>query len=145
MEQYACGVEGVDNFTRLYGTDCRNFRGISLLPATYKMLSNILLSRLTPYAKEIIGNDQCGFRYIRSITGHIFCVQVQWISASPRYRLNTFSPAAFWTLKSTVPGHFTILWKSQSTSTPSGQLAREATECIYSMWAESVKENLWFS
>ena len=42
-------------------TDCNNYRGISLLPITYKILSNILLSRLIPYAKEIIG-DQCGFR-----------------------------------------------------------------------------------
>jgi len=42
-------------------TDCSNYRGISLLPTTYKILSNILLSRLTPYAEEIIGDDQCAF------------------------------------------------------------------------------------
>ena len=36
-------------------TDCSNYRGISLLPTTYKILSNILLLRLIPYAKEIIG------------------------------------------------------------------------------------------
>ena len=42
-------------------TDCNNYRGISLLPTTYKMLSNILVSRLTPYAEEIIGDHQCGF------------------------------------------------------------------------------------
>ena len=29
-------------------TDCNNYRGISLLPTTYKMLSKILLSRLIP-------------------------------------------------------------------------------------------------
>ena len=35
-------------------TDCNNYRGISLFPTTYKSLSNILLSRLIPYAEEII-------------------------------------------------------------------------------------------
>ena len=39
-------------------TDCNNYRGISLLPTTYKILSNILLSRLTPYAQEIIRDHQ---------------------------------------------------------------------------------------
>ena len=42
-------------------TDCGNYRGISLLSTTYKILSNILLSRLTPNAEEIIGDHQCGF------------------------------------------------------------------------------------
>ena len=42
-------------------TDSNNYRGISLLPSTYKILSNILLSRLIPYAEEIIGDHQCGF------------------------------------------------------------------------------------
>ena len=37
-------------------TDFSNYRGISLLPTMFKILSNILLSRLTPYAEEIIGN-----------------------------------------------------------------------------------------
>jgi len=55
--------------------DCNNYRGISLLPTTYKILSNILLSRLTPYAKEIIGEHQCGFRRNRSTIDHIFCIR----------------------------------------------------------------------
>ena len=42
-------------------TDCSNYRDIPLLPTTYKIFSNILLSRLTPYAKEIIGNHQFDF------------------------------------------------------------------------------------
>jgi hypothetical protein len=36
-------------------TDCNNYRGISLLPTTYKILSNILLSRLIPYVGELLG------------------------------------------------------------------------------------------
>jgi len=43
------------------------------LPTTYKIISNILLSGLTPYAEEIIGDHQCGFRRNRSTTDHIFC------------------------------------------------------------------------
>jgi hypothetical protein len=42
-------------------TDCSNYRGTSLLSASYITLSNILLSRLIPYADEIVGDDQCRF------------------------------------------------------------------------------------
>jgi hypothetical protein len=42
-------------------TDCSNYSGISLLSISYKILSNILLAWLTPYADEIIGDHQCGF------------------------------------------------------------------------------------
>ena len=42
-------------------TDCSNFRCILLLPTMYRILSDILLSRLTPYAEEIIGDHQYGF------------------------------------------------------------------------------------
>jgi hypothetical protein len=54
-------------------TDCSNYRGISLLTTAYKILSNILLSRLTRYAEEIIGD--IGFRRNRSTTDHIFCIR----------------------------------------------------------------------
>jgi hypothetical protein len=40
---------------------------------TNKILSNILLSRLTPCAEEIIGDHQCGFQSNRSTADHIFC------------------------------------------------------------------------
>ena len=56
-------------------TDCNNYRSISLLPTTYKILPTILLSRLIPYAKEIIGDHQCGFRLNRSTIDHIFCIR----------------------------------------------------------------------
>jgi hypothetical protein len=55
-------------------SDCINYRGISLLSTSYKILSNILLSRLTPYADEIIWDHQCGFQCNRSTTDQIFCI-----------------------------------------------------------------------
>jgi sorting nexin-29 len=38
-------------------------------------LSNILLSRLIPYAEEIMGDYQLGFRRNRSTTDHILCIR----------------------------------------------------------------------
>ena len=55
-------------------TDCNNYRGISQFPTTYKIVSNILLSRLIPYKEEVIGDHQCRFRRSRSTTDHIFCI-----------------------------------------------------------------------
>jgi len=52
-----------------------NYSGISLLTATNKILSNILLSRLTPYAEEITGDHQCGFQCNRPTSDHIFCIR----------------------------------------------------------------------
>ena len=45
------------------------------MPTTYKILSSILLSRLIPYAKEIFGDHQCGFRHNRFTIDHIFCIR----------------------------------------------------------------------
>ena len=42
-------------------TDCSNYSGMLLLPTMYKILSIILLSRLTPYAEVIIWDHQGGF------------------------------------------------------------------------------------
>ena len=41
--------------------DCSNYRRISILPNTYKLLCNILLSRSSPYAEEITGDHELGF------------------------------------------------------------------------------------
>jgi hypothetical protein len=49
-------------------TDCSDYKGMSYLSTMYKILSSILLSRLSPYAEEIIGDHQCGFRSNRSTT-----------------------------------------------------------------------------
>ena len=57
-------------------SDCSNYIGISLSPTTCKILSNILLSRLTPYAEKIIGDRQCEYRHNRSTTDYIFCTHL---------------------------------------------------------------------
>jgi hypothetical protein len=56
-------------------TDCMNYSGISLISTSYKILSNISLSRLGPYIDEIIGDHQSGFRRNRSTADQIFCIR----------------------------------------------------------------------
>jgi hypothetical protein len=46
-----------------------------MLSTSYKFFSSILLARLTPYADEIIGYHQCGFRRNRSTTDQIFYIR----------------------------------------------------------------------
>jgi hypothetical protein len=48
--------------------DYNNYRGISWLSISYKIVSIILLSRLVPYIDKIIWDNQCGFRRNRSTT-----------------------------------------------------------------------------
>jgi hypothetical protein len=51
-------------------TDFNNYRGISL-STSYKFFSNILLTRLSPYVDEIVGDHQCEFWRNRSTTDQI--------------------------------------------------------------------------
>ena len=71
-------MEGVDRVSickKADETDCSNCRSISLLSTTHKMLSNTLRSKFIPYAGEITVERQCGFRYNRSTTDHLFCIR----------------------------------------------------------------------
>jgi hypothetical protein len=52
-------------------TNCNNYCGLSLLSTSYKMLSNILLSWLSPYIVDIIREHQSGFRCNKSTTNQI--------------------------------------------------------------------------
>jgi hypothetical protein len=47
---------------------------MSPLPAAYKILYYVLLSRLTSYMNEIIGDHQCGFHRNRSTTDQNFYI-----------------------------------------------------------------------
>jgi hypothetical protein len=58
-------------------TDCSNYQGISLLSTSYNILSNILVSKLTPYADEITGDHQCRFQHNRSTTDQILLIWQQ--------------------------------------------------------------------
>jgi hypothetical protein len=58
--------------------NCSNYRGISLLSTPYNILSNIILSRLSPYIDKIIGDHQCGFRRNKSSTDQIFAFVKYW-------------------------------------------------------------------
>jgi hypothetical protein len=49
-------------------------RHIIAVKTTYKIISSTVLSRLTPYADEIIGDHQCGFQCNRW-TDQIFCIR----------------------------------------------------------------------
>jgi hypothetical protein len=55
-------------------TDCDNYPGISLLSTVLKILSNILLARLTLYVNEVIWDHWCGFCHNRSTTDQIFYI-----------------------------------------------------------------------
>jgi hypothetical protein len=56
-------------------TDCNNHRGIFLLSTAYIILSNILPVRLSPYANNVIGDHQYGFRRNRSTMDQIFYIR----------------------------------------------------------------------
>jgi hypothetical protein len=64
----------VSVYKKVDKADCSNYRGISLLSTTYKILTSNLLSRLTTYSEEITEDHQCGFQHNRSATDHILCI-----------------------------------------------------------------------
>ena len=57
--------------------DFINYRGISLSSTTYKILSSILLSWLTPYVKEITGIFSVDFDATRQLL-IIYCAFVNF-------------------------------------------------------------------
>jgi hypothetical protein len=48
---------------------------ISLLSTAYKIFSNIIPARLTPYVNKVTGDHQCGFRRNRSTADQIFSIR----------------------------------------------------------------------
>ena len=55
---------------------CQNDRTISLISHSSKVMLKFILNRLKPQAKEIIAEDQTGFRVRRSTTEQIFNLRI---------------------------------------------------------------------
>ena len=54
---------------------CTNYRGVSLSPISYKVLTGVLCERLKPLIKTLIGPYQCGFRPSKSTNDQIFILR----------------------------------------------------------------------
>ena len=54
---------------------CENYRGITLLPAAYKLFASVIKNRLNEHLEDSMVEEQCGFRKGRSCTDVIFTVQ----------------------------------------------------------------------
>ena len=55
--------------------ECSNYRAITFLIVTYKVLSGILRNRLAEYEEEILGEYHCGFSENHSTIDHIFAIR----------------------------------------------------------------------
>ena len=55
---------------------CQNYRTISLISHSSKVMLKILLNRLKPQAEEIIAEEQAGFRAGRSTSEQIFNLRI---------------------------------------------------------------------
>ena len=89
----------VPSYKKADKTDCSNYRGTSLLPATFKILSSILLSRLIPYTEKTVWKHQCRFRRNSSTTDHILCIrqilEQKWENDEAVYQLFIDSKKAY--------------------------------------------------
>ena len=68
--------------------DCKNYRGISVLNVSYKILSFILCERLKPFLNNIIGEYQCGFRPGKSTSDQIFTLR-QILEKTREFQIDT--------------------------------------------------------
>ena len=55
--------------------DCNNYRGISLLSIVGKVMSRVVVIRLSAFAESVVPESQCGFRKNRSTIDQIFAIR----------------------------------------------------------------------
>ncbi|XP_043064519.1 uncharacterized protein LOC122320475 [Drosophila ficusphila] len=70
-------------------TQRTNYRGISLLPVAYKVLTSVLCEKLKPHAEALIGPYQCGFRPGKSTMDQIFTLR-QILEKSHENQIDTY-------------------------------------------------------
>ena len=97
---------------------------LSLLAPTYKVLSNILLSRLTPYVDKISGDRQRGFASYVSTTDHVYTVfikclrqvGIQWSSTSTacRFMIQCWSELMFVIIPAVSLVHLLVAARSKA-------------------------------
>jgi hypothetical protein len=54
---------------------CNNYRVVTLLCTTYKILANILYAKLIPYAENVTGEYQGGLQRGRSTVDQMFTIR----------------------------------------------------------------------
>ena len=57
-------------------SECRNYRGISLVSVGSKLLSNMILFRLRHAVDKVLREEQCGFRKGRGCVDHVFTLRL---------------------------------------------------------------------
>lgn len=68
--------------------DCANYRAITILSTAYKVLSQILCHRLSPIAREFVGQYQAGFMGERASIDQIFAIR-QLLQKCRKYKVPT--------------------------------------------------------
>jgi hypothetical protein len=71
-------------------TNCNNWRGIMLLSVTSKVLSRVILNRITSAVDPLLRSEQAGFRKGRSCTDQIFTLR-QIIEQSNEWNTTTYA------------------------------------------------------
>jgi hypothetical protein len=79
-------------------TDCNKYMGISLLPTTYKILSNSLLSMLIPYARKLLGIINVDF----DAAGHLLTIYCAFIKYWRKMGIQRSSASAFYRLQESL-------------------------------------------
>jgi sorting nexin-29 len=69
--------------------NCSDYRGVSLLNAAYKIVSNAHYKLSSQYTEKIIGNYQCGFRPNTSTVEQIFTLRTL-LQKTNEYNITTY-------------------------------------------------------